>query len=311
MGPLVAAVLLGLAIQVVFTGMWRRGQAVDPVDARLAQYAGAGLAAPEAGQTPRERLLRKSARRGGLSAKLAEKLTQADLPLTVVEFALVMLLAGGLGFAAGWWRGGALLGCLGGAVLGVAPFIYLNMRASQRRKAFNLQLPDVLTLMVGALRAGYGITQTLAMLVERLPQPASAEFDRAMRGVGLGLPVTRALNDMAARVGSDDLYLVVTAMTVQQELGGNLAQILETIAETIRGRIRIKREIGVMTSQQRITGIVLSCLPVGAVLVINTINPEYMSGLFTTTIGRIMAGGALFLMFVGYIIIRKIVDIEV
>ena len=108
---------------------------------------------------------------------------------------------------------------------------------------------------MGALRAGYGLPQALAMLTEQLPPPASVEFGRAMRAISLGMPVPRALGQMADRMDSDDLALMVTAIGVQYELGGNLAQTLETISETVRDRIKLKREIRTLTAQQRLTGL--------------------------------------------------------
>jgi tight adherence protein B len=189
--------------------------------------------------------------------------------------------------------------------------MYLSRRASKRREAFTTQLPDVLTLLVGALRAGYGITQAIDMLVERMVKPASVEFARVMRAVNLGIPVNRALNDMAERAGSDDLYLVVTAMNVQAELGGNLAQILETITETIRERIRIKREIRVLTAQQRMTGYVLAGLPIVVAIAISFISPGYLAPLFEPGMMRLVVLGAVVMEIVGFLIIRKIVDIEV
>jgi tight adherence protein B len=246
-----------------------------------------------------------------LGRGLANRLSRADLALTAAEFALItLLLAGGLAFL-GWLRGEMLLALLLGIAGLFIPLIYLNMRASKRREAFTNQLPDVLTLMVGALRAGQGTAQAIGLLVERMPKPSSVEFGRVMRAVQLGVPVNRALNDLADRSGSDDMYLVVTAMNVQAELGGNLAQILETITETIRERIRIKREIRVMTSQQRFTGYLLTGLPIILGFVLSIIQPGYLQPLFEPGIGRVMLAGMVVMMGIGFVVIRKIVSIEV
>jgi tight adherence protein B len=315
LGPLITAALLALAIIIVFVGVWRTVRTSDPIEARLAQYGSAAkvsAAAPERDAVaPQRRLPLLVGSRGSISFRLADLLTRADVSLTAAEFVLMVFGLAALGFLAGSGRGGVPFGALVGGVLAVMPFIYLRSRANRRRQAFTNQLPDVLTLLIGALRAGFGVTQAVDMLVTRLPKPSSTEFERARRAVSLGLPITRALNDMADRVGSDDLYLVVTAMSVQQELGGNLAQILETIEETIRERIRIKREIRVLTAQQRLTGMILALLPVAAVLIIGTINRQYMSMLFTTAIGRTMVVVALVLELLGLLVIRRIVDIEV
>lgn len=311
-GPLLVGILTALAVLILFVGLWRAAtRAPDPLEARLKQYGAAGDADTSGGGQERRSLLRRVGQPGGPASRLADALTRADLPLTVPEFILAVAGLVVAGFGLGWWRGGILFAALVALLAALLPFVYLNVRAGRRRQAFTNQIPDTLALLIGALRAGYGVTQALDMLVERLPQPSSTEFGRAMRAVNLGLPVNRALNDMADRVGSDDLYLVVTAMNVQQEVGGNLAQVLETIAETVRERIRVKREIRVFTAQQRMTGIILGALPIAAVLLIGSVNREYMSGLFSTTIGRIMVAAAVILQVIGFLVIRKIVDIEV
>lgn len=312
-GPLIAGLLVAATVMVIFLGLWRRSTAVDPVEARLNEYGGVDDAGAEPAPGRRGRSRRRSAGRArkGLAGSVAATLTQADLPITVTEFVLIVLGAMALGFALGWLRGSAFLGLALAAAAAFVPFVYINMKASKRREAFTNQLPEVITLMIGALRAGHGIAQALSMVVERLPKPASVEFERVMRAVNLGLPLTKALNDMADRIGSDDLYLVVTAMTVQQELGGNLAQTLETIAGTVRERIRIKREIRVFTSQQRMTGFILSGLPIFMALGLNTINPEFMSGLWAPGIGRILVVVAVMSQVIGFLVIRKIIAIEV
>ena len=311
-GPLLAGILTALAVLILFVGLWRiAARTPDPLEARLKQYGASPEAEASADGKARRSLLRRAGKPGGPVARLADALTRADMPFTVAEFVLAVVGLVALGFLVGWWRGGLAFAALLAFLMAIAPFVYLSTRAGRRRQAFTTQLPDTLALLIGALRAGYGITQALDMLVARLPQPSSVEFGRAMRAVNLGLPVNRALSDMADRVDSDDLYLVVTAMNVQQEVGGNLAQVLETIAETVRERIRVKREIRVFTAQQRMTGIILGALPIAAVLMLGGANREYMSGLFSTTLGRMMVVVAVILQVIGFLVIRKIVDIEV
>jgi len=309
------SVLVAGSVLLGFVGLWRLTATEDPVEARLTQFGGVSTAAddPSAtkGRGKRFGGLNRRLSRMNLGESFADRLTRADVPLTVAEFLLIVLvIVVGLALL-GFWRGGALLG----AVLGITglflPLIYLNIRAGKRRDAFTSQLPDVLTLLVGALKAGYGVTQAIDMLVERTAAPSSVEFGRVMRAVNLGIPINRALNDMADRAGSDDLYLVVTAMNVQAELGGNLAQILETITETVRERIKIKREIRVLTAQQRLTGYLLAALPVVVGFVISLISPGYMTPLFEPGIMRLVVLGTVFMMIVGFVVIRKIVDIEV
>jgi tight adherence protein B len=149
------------------------------------------------------------------------------------------------------------------------------------------------------------------VLVERLSPPVSDELARVTRALNLGLPIKAALQDMAERVGSDDLDLVVIAISVQHDIGGNLAETLEIISDTVQDRLRILREIRVLTAQQRFTGFVLALLPLAAGLVIFTINPEYISRLFAPGWVRLLPVAAVFLQLLGYLIISRIVDIEV
>jgi tight adherence protein B len=255
----------------------------------------------------------------GLGPRIAIALARADLPLKASEFSLIVLTAGGLGFAIGALRVGSVLGPVQGPVAGLAlgtvfgavPIFYLRMKVAQRQRAFTAQLPDVLTLLVGSLRAGHGLAQALDTLVEEVQPPAKVEFARVMRAVGLGMPVQGALRDMAERVGSDDLDLIITAITAQYEMGGNLAETLETIGATVRDRINLLREIRVLTAQQRYTGYVLAVLPVVSGVLLFVLNPRYMGGLFEPGWVRLLPVTAIGLQLVGFLIMRRIVDIDV
>ncbi len=315
-GPLLVGGLLALGVLIVFIGLWRMvgTSGHDPVEERLKQYgvSDAVLADPtDVAGRPRLSGANRLLSRLSFGPRLAGALAAADLPLTAAEFGLIMVGAAGLGFLVGSWRAGSLVGLAVGALCGYLPLMYLRSRQSKRRRAFTEQLPDVLTLMVGALRAGHGLTQALEMLVDQVPPPASVEFARVMRAVGLGLPVQRALSDMAVRVGSDDADLVVTAITVQYEMGGNLAQTLDIIGDTVRDRIRMQREIRVLTAQQRLTGYVLAGLPIGLAIALTMLNPEYMKELWQPGMIRLVPAVAIVMQIVGYLIIRRIVDIEV
>jgi tight adherence protein B len=249
---------------------------------------------------------------------LAHDLERAAMPMTAAEYAMICLGLGTVAFLIGAWRGGSLIGIPGplvGLALAVpaayAPIIYLRMQAGRRVKRLADQLPGVLSLLVGALRAGYGLPQALAMLSEQVPPPASVEFGRVLRAIGLGMPVQRAMGQMADRMGSDDLDLLVTAIGVQYELGGNLAQTLDTIGETLRDRLKIKREIQAMTSQQRLTGYIIGGLPFFLGLAFYFMNPAYIMRLFQPGMIRVLPVIAVVFEVIGFLIIRKIVDIEV
>ncbi len=313
--PLFFGMLIAASVLLAFIAMWRLVGHRDPLEERMAQFGvtaeldGAQTARPGTKQAlaGAERAIQGLV----IGPRIAAALSEGDVPLTVVEFALIVMGVGAVAFTVGYMRGGALLGVLLGAFGAFAPILWVRYRKGKRSDAFTAQLPDVLALLVGGLRAGYGLTQAIAAAREQLMPPASQEFERVMRAVSLGLPVHRALSEMADRVDSDDLGLVVTAISVQHEIGGNLAQTLEIIAETVRDRIKIKREIRVFTAQQRLTGIILALLPVFLGIVLYLLNPEYMSQLFQPGIMRIVLIAAIVMQVMGFLLIRKIVDIEV
>jgi tight adherence protein B len=177
--------------------------------------------------------------------------------------------------------------------------------------AFNDQLGDTIGLLANSLRSGFSIVQSMETVADQLPNPMAAEFHRVTQEIGLGLHYEEALHNMLRRVPSDDLDLMITAINIQGRVGGNLAEILDTIGHTIRERVRIKGEIRVLTAQQTISGYILTGLPVVLGLVLYLINREYVSRLFTDTCGWIMIGVSVVMITLGFLIIRKIVDIEV
>lgn len=312
---LLFAMLVGVGAVITFVGIWRTTHSLDPIRARLREYGLDGSSAfttsdaPATGfqQMPRLKRLMNGL---GLGPHLADQLAQADVPLTATEFLLLSITLALLGGLVGVWRLGFPLGLLA-AVLGYLPMLYLNIARGRRRHAFTNQLPDAITLLVGALRAGYGLTQSLQVLVDQLPAPASKEFARVVNVVSLGMPMQQALNDLAERIQTDDVGLMVTAISVQYQVGGNLAETLDTIAETIRSRIRIQRQIQALTAEERLTGYILAALPTVLGVILFTMNPDYMSGLFAPGLPRLMCIAALLLQFIGYLIIRRIIAIEV
>jgi len=177
--------------------------------------------------------------------------------------------------------------------------------------AFNNQLGDTITLLANSLRSGYSLLQSMETVAKELAPPVSEEFGRVVREIGLGLSNQEALDNLLRRVNSDDLDLMITAITVHHEVGGNLAEILETIGHTIRERVRIKGEIRTITAGQRASGYIIAVLPLGLGAFLFTMNREYMSVLFTDQCGLAMLIAAAMGMASGFFIIRRIVAIEV
>jgi tight adherence protein B len=198
------------------------------------------------------------------------------------------------------------------------PRFWLGRRKKKRLKAFNSRLADTVTLIGNALRAGSSFLQAVEMVVRESQPPVSTEFGRVIREVNLGLPFEQALANMVRRVRSDDLELMATAITVQHQVGGNLAEILDSIAFTIRERIRIKGEIKTLTAQTRMSGYVVGLLPVGLTGVLFMIAPTFMNPMFQKPpeafglpMGMLILAGGAVMMFIGFMAIRRIVDIEV
>ena len=242
---------------------------------------------------------------------LEHRLIQAGLPMRGSEF---LVICGGVAiFVAallGLLTGNPLTGLGGGLVSFFIPLLILRIKIERRTKEFNNQLGDTLVLIANALRTGYSFMQAVEMVSREMPQPISEEFARVLKEMNLGVSTEDALNNLAKRVDSDDLDLVVTAVLIQRQVGGNLAEVLDNIAGTIRERVKIKGKIKTLTAQGRVSGIIVSLLPIGVGVLIYIINPEYMHVLFIHPMGKAMLFAGVFSQLVGIVIIRKIVNIE-
>ena len=244
------------------------------------------------------------------------KLAQADLKLTLLEFMIGKIGGMLVGLVLGMYlgRGGpvqmALFG-VAGVILGFfAPDWFIKFRISKRMKAFNGQLAETIGLLANSLRSGYSLLQSMELVAKESPDPIGTEFRRVVREVGLGISPQEALQNLYARLPSDDLDLLITAINIQYEVGGNLAQILDTISHTIRERVRIKGEINVLTTQGRVSGYLVTALPFLIAIVVTVINPDYMNTLWVFP-WIIMPVCGFILVVSGFLIIRKIVNIEV
>jgi tight adherence protein B len=248
----------------------------------------------------------------GIGADLATQLARADLKLTVGEFgALTLILVVAAGALTYMWRQDVIISagaCLAGFF---APRAYVALRRGRRLRAFNDQLSDSINLMVNGIRAGYSILQAMRAIADEMPPPASVEFGRVVQEVQLGIPFEDAMGHMLRRVPSDDLDMMITAINVQREVGGNLAEVLDSISFTIRERVRIKGEIQTLTAQSRISGYIVALVPVVLAGAIYLITPDFMGLLFQHTCGHIMIGFAVLGIAAGFYVIGKIVDIAV
>lgn len=258
------------------------------------------------------RLLQGSKYGEGISRELA----RADIKLKASEYvALMVISAFGTALVA-WYFGGQsiFVGVIGAAVGPFLPRYYVGNQQGKRLNRFNDQLADMLNLMVNGLRAGYSTMQAMEAVSREMPAPISDEFRRVVQEMQLGITMEHALDNLLRRIPSEDLDLVITAMNVQREVGGNLAEILDTISHTIRERVRIKGEIRVLTSQVMYSGRFLAMMPLFIFGILWVLNRPYMMQFFApeTRVPGIIAlviGGIMVIS--GYFVMMQIANIEV
>jgi tight adherence protein B len=215
------------------------------------------------------------------------------------------------GVLAMWVSGSVFVGVLAVVVAVIVPLLVVDARIRGRKAAFEAQLPDVLNLIAGALRAGWGLQQSIDLVVEQMGPPVSDEFARAQTEVRLGRSVEEALETVARRTQSEDFSWAVTAIGIQRDVGGNLAEVLDVVAATIRDRGALKRQISGLTAKGRLSAWILLVLPFVLVFALSVLNPAYMLGLFTTVPGLVMMAIGVTLLIVGALWLRTIVTIEV
>lgn len=316
---IIVGVLSALAVLAVFMGL---GRAIEPPPSnRLENYLSDELPESDSAVYRAHRSgnvgdlvqgVDKIVRSASLGENLARSLRQADLQMTVTEYLALWILAIAVSVLAGLFLTRSPLTAVLCGVLGaMLPYVILQSRQASRLRAFNNQLNNVLMQLAGSLRAGYGLQQALDFVAHEMPAPAGKEFGQVLRDVRLGQTVMEALDSMLERVPSDDLRLIVTAIRIHYEIGGNLAEILDNVSETIRERVRIKGELRALTAQQRMAGYVLAALPVIVFMILMLLNPTYESRLFTPGPTLCIPVGALVMMVMGFLIMRRVIQLEV
>jgi tight adherence protein B len=326
--PFLIAGLAAGAVLLVAVGVAMSGGS-GGVASRLERYARSTGDADLAGSGDRDSAVIAGISRvmegQDVTARLATQLARADLKLRPAEFVAAWIASPFLFLAAAFVLGFIFPGFQNVIALAVAflvgavfPRYYLKYRQGKRLKAFATQLPDTITLLANSLRAGSSFLQGIELVTREGRPPISEEFERVVREMSLGMALQPALNNLVRRVASEDLELMVTAINIQSQVGGNLATVLDSIAFTIRERIRIIGEINTLTAMQRYSGYVITLLPVGLGIILFLISPSYMGALlknppatFGLPTGVIFIIIGLISMGIGYVLIRRIVDIKV
>ena len=321
MSPLVVVVVIvGILAVVMLVLALRSGRGTESeISERLDSYVGDQVAQMTDQDIEKEakRLskltegINKVIEKRTFGTRIATQLAQASLKLTVTEYLILnfasVILMTILAFAL--FRNFLMIfGFIGGFFV---PRLVVNILKAQRLKKFNDQLGDTINLLVNGIRSGYSMPQAMETVGRDMPPPISEEFRRVTLEIGLGIALEDSLQHMLRRVNSNDLDLMITAINVAYEVGGNLAEILDIISHTIRERVRIQGEIKTLTAQGQITGYVLSGLPFALTGILYALNREYMGRMFTTTCGWIMAGVAIVIIALGFFAMQKITKIEV
>jgi tight adherence protein B len=244
--------------------------------------------------------------------RVADDLARAAVPMRVGEYLLLRWTVACLVFLAvraisGNWVLGVLVGAMGYFV----PRLWVSRREASRIRQIEDQLVDALTMIANGLRSGSSFLQAIEMVSRELPAPIAPEFGQVVAEAGVGAPVDQALEALAKRVRSYDIYLMVTAMTIQRSVGGNLSEVLENIAHTIRERQRLLRQVQVETAENRLSSYVLMVLPTALLIVISIINPRYVEPLLFEASGRVILIIGAVMQITGYIILRRIADVKV
>ena len=322
--PVVFGLIAFAGVFLFFLGvsqMRRAAGGAEDFQARLAAYgvttAGAAALPQTAGfrdslnrlfQPAADRVGRGDAKKGKPS--VAEQLQRADLKLRPSEYFMIQIGTGLLVGLIGYWRWGLVFALLFFAGY-LIPGFYVKYRVSQRLKKFNTQLGDTLTLLSNALKAGYSFAQAIDTVAKNAVPPIGDEFGRAVREMNLGGSPDEALSNITKRIASADFDLVATAYSIHRTVGGNLAEILDNIAYTIRERVRIKGEIATLTAQARASGTLITFLPIVLATFMYFVTPTYFRPMFGSIIGWILIAIGGFMIFLGNLIIRRVVAIEV
>lgn len=248
-----------------------------------------------------------------LEAALAKRLEAAGVPLRVAEWTLIHLgCALGLSLLLLLVSGAAVIPALLGLVLGaIGPWLYLGYAETRRTSAFLTQLPDTLQLISGSLSAGYSVAQAIDTVVREGQQPITGEFNRALVETRLGVPLEDALDGVAARMQSKDFAWVVMAYRIQRDVGGNLAELLATLAETMRERDRLRRQVRALSAEGRLSAWILGLLPLVFAIYLGSVRPEYLRPLFTDPVGLLLLSSGVVLLIIGALWMRKAVKVEV
>src|SRR5580658_1414507 len=321
-------VLTLIIIWAVFMGAWLivskyvKSSDVDKIKARLtgvgkkkkkAKGAAAESSVVRQVGSPKNRFAQMLVDKYKLGPKLAQFLEQAGMQWQPARFVHLTLVCFGAGLAAGWLLlpVAHLFAVATGLLAGIGPFLMVWFKRKSRLHKFEELFPDTLEFISRSMRAGHAFSVSLEMIHREFPEPISSEFRRTFEEHNLGLPIEVALEKLGQRVPSLDVHFFVSAVLLQKRTGGNLAEILDKLAYVIRERFKLRGRIRAISAHGKMTGLALTCIPLGVAVIMFYVNPEYVRFFFLDDIGNIMLAAAVTLQIIGYAVIKQIVKIEV
>jgi tight adherence protein B len=246
------------------------------------------------------------------SQNLQQLIDQAGIPMKAGALVLAMLSLGGLVFiVVRHLSNFVILSLVAAFFVGSLPYYYVRWKKGKRKEEFESFLPEAIDLMANALKSGFSLESALSMVAREIPDPVGIEFGIAFEEQNIGVPLHEALSNMARRVESNELSLMTTALVIHKKTGGNLAEILERIGNTIRQRFRLEREIKIHSAHGRLSALILILLPIILALAIFVIRPDYVKVLWVEKIGRYLLGAAVIMQLIGIWIIRRIANVQV
>lgn len=276
------------------------------------EYGGDSVSEEEQ-QVELDRRKRENSRfMSGYNAKKKKKLMQAYILMKPQEFFMISILSASFSFLLFYLLTKLLpMAILAGFLGYVVPDVYVNRIIRKRTQKLNAQLPEALNIISNGLRAGLSFAQAVSIAGKDLESPIGDEFTKVIRDNTLGKSMESSLEDLSERTNDEDVDMFVTAMIIQRQVGGNLSEVLDTISNTIRERVKIKGEVRTLTAQSKLSAIIIGFLPVGIALILSVMNPSYIGQLFGNIIGLFMLGGAGISMLIGIFILSKLVKLEV
>ena len=323
MSPLVISIVafVGVAALVVAMAYMMRGDREAEVEERLSVLTGGKKKSNRAAENAQFQELLSTMRDDGSSAlerlvarylNLRLLFEQADVSLGVTQFLVICGALAGVGFVLPVVAGiNPAFAPLIAVALGLLPVMWLLYRRKRRLKKFAAQLPEALELIARALRAGHSLAAGFSLVAQEMSSPIRDEFSRTFEEQNLGIPMEEALEEMTKRVPNLDLKFFATAIILQRQTGGDLAEILDKIGNLIRERFKIWGQVQALTGEGRLSGVVLLALPPALFVVVYRMNPDYLMLLFTDDMGKKMLVGGIVMQLLGALVIRKIVNIRV